>query len=153
MPAARNAFAECDALLAVGTRFAELATGSFGAPVPENLVHVDIDPEVIGVNYPAKVALAGDAAAVLRELTFELRARGTARPAAVGPQEQIRRDKQAWREEWYGHDAKGRVNPARFFDEVRKQMPDDAIATVDDGNHTFLTPDEAPSVPHDRAQC
>lgn len=139
VPAARNAFAECDALLAVGTRFAELATGSFGTPVPENLVHVDIDPEVIGVNYPAKVALAGDATAVLRELTFELHARGTARPAAVGPQEQIRRDKQAWREEWYGHDTKGRVNPARFFDEVRKQMPDDAIATVDDGNHTFLT--------------
>ena len=138
-PAARNAFAECDALLAVGTRFGELATGSFGAPVPENLVHVDIDPAVIGVNYPAKVALAGDAAAVLQGLTFALKARGAARPAGSGPQEQIRRDKQAYREEWYAHDGKGRVNPARFFDEVRKQMPDDAIATVDDGNHTFLT--------------
>lgn len=139
VPSSRNAFAACDALLAVGTRFGELATGSFGAPVPENLVHVDINPEVFNRNYPAKVALAGDAAAVLQRLTFALKARGAARPAAGGPQESIRRDKQAWREEWYAHDPKGRVNPARFFDEVRKQMPDDAIAVVDDGNHTFLT--------------
>ena len=29
--------------------------------------------------------------------------------------------------------------PARFFDELRRQMPDDAIAMVDDGNHTYLT--------------
>ena len=83
--------------------------------------------------------IEGDAAAVLQRLTFALKARGAARPAGSGPQEQIRRDKQAYREEWYAHDGKGRVNPARFFDEVRKQMPDDAIATVDDGNHTFLT--------------
>ncbi|MBI4988328.1 MAG: thiamine pyrophosphate-binding protein [Rhodocyclales bacterium] len=138
-PASRNAFADCDALLAVGTRFGELATGSFGVTVPENLVHIDINPEVFSKNYPAKVALEGDAAAVLQRLTFELRARGAARPAGSGPQEQIRRDKQAYREEWYAHDGKGRVNPARFFDELRKQMPDDAIATVDDGNHTFLT--------------
>lgn len=138
-PAARNAFDGCDVLLAVGTRFGELATGSFGTPVPENLVHIDINPEVFGQNYPAKVALEGDAAAVLQRLTFELRARGAARPGGSGPQAQIRRDKQAYRKEWYAHDGKGRVNPARFFDEVRKQMPDDAIATVDDGNHTFLT--------------
>lgn len=139
VPAARHAFARCDALLAVGTRFGELATGSYGTPVPENLVHVDIDPAVIGVNYPAKVALAGEATAVLQRLTFELKARSAARPAGSGPQERIRRDKQAWREEWYAHDSKGRVNPARFFDELRKQMPGDAIAVVDDGNHTFLT--------------
>lgn len=138
-PASRNAFADCDALLAVGTRFGELATGSFGVTVPENLVHIDINPEVFSKNYPAKVVLEGDAAAVLQGLTFELRARGAARPAGSGPQEQIRRDKQAYREEWYAHNGKGRVNPARFFDELRKQMPDDAIATVDDGNHTFLT--------------
>ena len=138
-PAARIAFAECDAILAVGTRFGELATGSFGVTVPENLVHIDINPEVFDQNYPAKVALEGDSAAVLQRLTLELKARGAARPAGSGPQEQIRRDKQAYREEWYAHDGKGRVNPARFFDEVRKQMPDDAIATVDDGNHTFLT--------------
>jgi acetolactate synthase-1/2/3 large subunit len=45
----------------------------------------------------------------------------------------------------------GPVNPARFFDEVRKQMPDDAIATVDDGNHTFLTAELYPGARSPRA--
>ena len=37
VPAAENAFRNCDALLAIGTRFAEIPTGSFGCVVPENL--------------------------------------------------------------------------------------------------------------------
>ena len=46
MPAAENAFADVDSMLAVGTRFAEIPTGSFGAKVPENLIHVDINSKV-----------------------------------------------------------------------------------------------------------
>jgi acetolactate synthase-1/2/3 large subunit len=42
VPAAQNAFRDCDAMLAVGTRFAEICTGSFGAVPPEQLVHIDI---------------------------------------------------------------------------------------------------------------
>jgi acetolactate synthase-1/2/3 large subunit len=61
VPAARNAFAGCDGMLAVGTRFAEIATGSFGVTVPPGLVHVDINPKVFSANYPAAVALEGDA--------------------------------------------------------------------------------------------
>ena len=34
VPAARKAFADCDVLLAIGTRFGEIATGSFGVTVP-----------------------------------------------------------------------------------------------------------------------
>jgi len=41
VPAARNAFRDCDAMLAVGTRFAEICTGSFGAVPPAKLVHID----------------------------------------------------------------------------------------------------------------
>ena len=138
VPAARNAFAGCDALLAVGARFGEIPTGSFSAVVPPALVHVDINPHVFNANYPAQVGIEGDAKAVLRALLAELRGRG-ARAAGRGLTEQIARDKQAWREEWYAHDSKGRVNPARFFDALREQMPADAVTVLDDGNHTFLS--------------
>jgi len=138
VPAARNAFAGCDALLAVGARFGEIPTGSFSAVVPPALVHVDINPQVFNANYPAQVGIEGDAKAVLRALLAELRGRG-ARAAGRGLTEQIARDKQAWREEWYAHDSKGRVNPARFFDALREQMPADAVTVLDDGNHTFLS--------------
>lgn len=137
VPAARNAFRDCDAMLAVGTRFGEIPTGSFAATVPKALVHVDIDPEVFDANYPAQVRIAGDARTVLAALAAELRTRGP-RPADSALQEQIARDKQAYRAEWLAHDSQGRVNPLRFFDELRRQMPPDAVTVLDDGNHTYL---------------
>jgi acetolactate synthase-1/2/3 large subunit len=138
VPAARNAFSGCDALLAVGARFAEIPTGSFGVTVPENLVHVDINPKVFGRNYPAKVAIEGDAARVLDLLLAELKT-SPSRSAPAGPAERIRRDKQAYRDEWYAHDSKGRVNPARFFAALGARTPADSVTVIDDGNHTYLT--------------
>ena len=61
-----------------------------------------------------------------------------------GLREQIRSDKAAYRESWYRHDAADIVNPARFFDELRRQMPDNGIIAIDDGNHTFLTAELMP---------
>jgi len=141
VPAARNAFAACDALLAVGTRFAEIATGSYGVEVPANLVHVDINPAVFNANYPAALTLDGDAGVVIDRLLHECRRRTDAadpRPGR-GLAAQIARDKEAYRLAWLAHDSAGRVNPARFFAELRRQTASDAIVVVDDGNHTYLT--------------
>src|SRR6266700_1385868 len=143
VPSAQNAFKDCDCMVAIGTRFAEIATGSYGTKVPENLIHIDINPAVFGANYPAKVAIAGDAGAVLRQLSATLEA-SAPRRAASGVRGQIGRDKAAYRESWYRHDAKDIVNPVRFFDELRRQMPDDGIIAIDDGNHTFLTAELMP---------
>jgi acetolactate synthase-1/2/3 large subunit len=139
VPAARNAFADCDCLLAVGTRFAEIATGSFGVTVPPNLIHADINPAVFSANYPAAVALEGDAAAVLTALLEELQRVGAGATANVELQQRIARDKAAYNDEWLRHDSGGKVNPAVFFNALRAAVPDDAIAVVDDGNHTYLT--------------
>ncbi|MGD8384531.1 MAG: thiamine pyrophosphate-binding protein, partial [Lysobacterales bacterium] len=79
VPAAANAFARCDCMLAVGTRFSEIATGSYGAVPPEKLVHVDINPNVFSANYPAAIAIEGDARAVLGELMQELEELGPPR--------------------------------------------------------------------------
>ncbi len=144
VPAAQNAFKNCDCMIAIGTRFSEIATGSYGAEVPDNLIHIDINPDVFNANFPAKVAISGDAGAVLRQLQKELEAKGPRRTAQGGLREQIRNDKAAYRESWYRHDAAGIVNPARFFDELRRQMPDNGIISIDDGNHTFLTAELMP---------
>jgi len=143
VPAAQNAFKDCDCMIAIGTRFSEIATGSYGTSVPGNLIHIDINPDVFGVNYPAKVAIAGDAGAVLRRLMQELETK-LPRRARSAVREQIAKDKAAYRESWYRHDAADIVNPARFFDELRRQMPDDGIVAIDDGNHTFLTAELMP---------
>jgi acetolactate synthase I/II/III large subunit len=142
VPAAQNAFAQCDCLLAIGARFGEIATGSYGVKVPAHLIHIDINPAVFDANYPAEVKLAGDAKLCAEQLLAELETRAT--PPLIQQRvahlaARIAADKVAYRQSWYRHDAAGKVNPARFFDELRRQLPRDAIAAVDDGNHTYLT--------------
>jgi len=144
VPAAQNAFRDCDCMIAIGTRFAEIATGSYGVKVPENLIHIDINPAAIGANYPAKVGLAGDAAAVLKQLLAALETKDAARPTNSALRAQIRSDKASYRESWYRNDTAGLVNPVRFFDELRRQMPGNGILAIDDGNHTFLTAELMP---------
>lgn len=138
VPAAERAFSGCDCLLAVGTRFAEIPTGSFGCAVPEALVHVDIDPAVLGRNYPAKVAIAADARLALPRLAEKLRARRPDRAARrTAVEAQLAADRHDYVAAWREHPTE-RVNPARFFEALRRRLADDAIVAVDDGNHTFL---------------
>ena len=61
-------FRRADVMLAVGTRFSSLSMKHWTLRVPETLIHVDIDAEVIGKNYPAKVGIQGDAKSVLRRI-------------------------------------------------------------------------------------
>jgi acetolactate synthase-1/2/3 large subunit len=144
VPAVENAFRDCDCMLAVGTRFGEIATGSYGYEPPANLVHVDINPQVFDANYPARVALEGDAGAVLRRLLAELPAipGSEVRRSAVAAR--IVADKTDYLEGWLAHDPRGRVNPARFFAALRARLADDAMLVVDDGNHTFLAAELMP---------
>jgi acetolactate synthase-1/2/3 large subunit len=138
VPAAENAFANCDCLLAIGASFGEIPTGSFGCPVPENLIHIDISPHAIGRNFHAKIALPGDARVLVPKLLARIESRASDRKAHRAEMEaRISRGKAAYREEWLCHKTE-RVNPALFFAELRRQLRDSAIMTVDDGNHTFL---------------
>ncbi|MDE2505183.1 MAG: thiamine pyrophosphate-binding protein, partial [Burkholderiales bacterium] len=144
VPAARNAFAGCDVMLAIGARFGEIATGSFSVTVPPRLIHVDICAQVLNANYPARVAIEGDARAVVPQLLAALRARAPARAADASLQARIAADKRAYRQAWYDHDSRGRVNPARFFDALRAAAAPEAVTVVDDGNHTYLTAELMP---------
>ena len=144
VPASQKAFQACDCLLAIGTRFAEIPTGSFGYEPPANLIHVDINPKVFGANYPAAVAIEGDAREVVAALAARL---GDVPLAAARRQQvaaQIAADKAAYLDEWLAHDPAGRVNPARFFRALRARLPDDGIVVADDGNHTFLAAELMP---------
>ncbi len=144
VPASANAFKDCDCLLAIGTRFAEIPTGSFGYEPPANLIHVDINPQVFGANYPAAVAIEGDATAVVAALADRLEHVPGAEQRRDKVAARIATDKQAYLETWLEHDSGDRVNPARFFQSLRRRLPDDGIVVADDGNHTFLVAELMP---------
>lgn len=72
LPPVRDFLGECDVMLAVGTRFQMYPTAQWQLPIPDALVHLDIDPTVIGRSYRAGIALVGDAKAGLAELSAVL---------------------------------------------------------------------------------
>ncbi len=143
VPAAQNAFKNCDCLLAIGTRFSEIPTGSFSMVVPEKLIHVDINSEVFSANYPASHIIEGDASVVMGLLIKAIKALNPQKKSDVLAM-QIKQDKEKYYNEWQKHNSKGRVNPALFFNDLRKQLKDDDFVVADDGNHTFLTAELMP---------
>jgi acetolactate synthase I/II/III large subunit len=76
--AARWAATEADVILAVGTRFTwQMRPGT--APNPnQRLIHLDVDPEVIGKNFPAEVAVVADAQEGLKAILEEVRRQAAA---------------------------------------------------------------------------
>ena len=142
-PAPQNAFNNADCVLGIGTRFGEIATGSFGGQLPENLIHIDINPDVFDANFKTAIAIEGDSAQICQQLLSTLKKLGLAKDSSQVVQ-QIATDKKTYRDSWYQHDSKDRVNPALYFDELRTQLSDNAYLVVDDGNHTFLTAELMP---------
>ncbi len=68
-----------DIILAVGTRFAGM-----GLAPGRTVIHLDVDADQIGRQYPAAIALAGDAAPTLAALLVELRNRTDHRASRAG---------------------------------------------------------------------
>lgn len=138
-PAGQNAFSECDCLLAVGVRFSELATGSYGISVPENLIHIDINPEVFDKNYPSEIAIEGDATEVLKALLNELETRDFKTVRDFQKQgEIIKKDNSDYYQKWLADKKNDLVSPGHFFKALRAKVERDAFMVVDDGKHTFL---------------
>jgi len=138
VPAAQNAFASCDCLLAAGVRFSELATASYGLPVPENLIHVDINRDVFDRNYQSKISIQGDTKNIFEALLKELDSKEIHNDNN-GIQARIIQDKAAYQQEWASMPEKNLVSPYHFFQALNKRLSDSAYIAVDDGNHTFLT--------------
>jgi acetolactate synthase-1/2/3 large subunit len=124
---------ECDLTLAIGCRFGEVATASYGLIPPAPLVHVDIEPAVLGRNYKAEVGIAADAGAFVQGLLAHL----AARPAEAALRTRIREGHEGvWRDWRLG--AGTRVTPALLLEALQHRFGQGAIFTTDSGNGTFL---------------
>ncbi|NOZ41747.1 MAG: thiamine pyrophosphate-binding protein [Alphaproteobacteria bacterium] len=143
VPAAEAAFAECDVILAVGVRFGEIASASYSLPIPQKIIHIDINPEALGANYRADIAIEADATVALRALA-EIVSATAGRADCTGVIKLIAGRKKDYLSEWLAHDSAGKVNPGVFFAGLDKALNNEAIIVSDDGNHTFLTAELMP---------
>jgi acetolactate synthase I/II/III large subunit len=133
-PFVRTVMERCDALLAIGCRFGEVATASYGLAPPANLIHVDIDAAVFNRNYPAALAIHSDAAAFVAGVLERL----TPRARSGELEAEIAAGHRAVRDARGRQGGTGRVSPAAFFAALQEVCGDDAIYATDSGNGTFL---------------
>jgi acetolactate synthase-1/2/3 large subunit len=129
-----TAFTEADVVLAVGTRFDWMIQYGrpprFGADL--KVIHVDVNPAELGHNREVDVPIAGDARAVLQQLTDE--ARGTLDPKRygnwIGKLRVIDAEKGAESDKAMSTDNLP-IHPLRLCKEVRDFLERDAILVVD----------------------
>jgi len=119
-----------DLLVVVGDRLSEITTGDYKIPLPgQPIAQIDIDPAVIGRNFAPELAIVSDA-----RLALQAALQQPARPARG-------------RREWIAtgranHEASVALRPRdaehvaqeTVIEELRAQLPADAILTVDAGN-------------------
>jgi acetolactate synthase-1/2/3 large subunit len=133
-PFVRKIAASCDLTLAIGCRFSEVGTGSYGMQPPGRLIHVDVDPASLGKNYAADLPIVSDAASFVASLLPQL--------TACAVDESLRRDIRSGHEEvrqgWTTPDNSEGVYPPHLLETVQKLVANDAIYTTDSGNGTFL---------------
>lgn len=116
--------AEADVLLVVGCRLGGGSTNRWTISLPP-IIHLDADPAVIGLNYPAEIGLVGDARLGLNQLLEAVAKKGalagTEWPARVaGLRDQALAEMRASHPEAMG-----------VVDTVREVLDRDAIVTND----------------------
>jgi acetolactate synthase I/II/III large subunit len=142
---ANHATRQADVLLALGMRFDDRTSSSwipgysFTIP-PTKLIHVDIDPEEIGRNYPVALGLMADVRTFLRQVHAELDRRADLAARADARQKWLAAI-DGYRAEWdkfvapgFTDDSKP-INPQRAAFEINRGLPEDTILVSDIGVH------------------
>jgi acetolactate synthase-1/2/3 large subunit len=104
------AMPKADVVLAVGTRLTACMAGLNAPHEPQRLIHLDVDPTVIGKNYPAEVSIVADARLGLQALLEEVRRQEPPGPRWPETELQEMRDLQ---EQWLYEQAPHQVDIMR----------------------------------------
>ena len=141
---ANQAGRHCDLVLAIGARFDDRSASSWipgyswNMP-PARLVHVDIDVNEIGRNYPPDLGIVADARTFLRQILagMENGKEGDA-PERMG---EWHGEIAAWKAEWEAYVRPNfdlhtsPLRPERIVADAQAVLPDDAIISLDSGVH------------------
>ena len=129
-----------DYIFAVGTRFKEADCSSWYPGYTFNIpgskvIHIDIEPQEIGRNYPTEIGVVADAKAALRVLNRvarEMYPSGFKRPALEQKIAEFRTNFKERNLEMATSSAFPMM-PERILADTRKALPEDAIITTDVG--------------------
>jgi acetolactate synthase-1/2/3 large subunit len=131
---ANKVVAESDVVLLIGTQTDQVDTTDWTIPQPDTtILHIDIDPEEIGRNYPTAFGIVADAKIALQQLGQIIEDRIPKRRKESPRIRQIAKLLQEWREsiasEW--HSSKTPINPQRVMKEVQTFIDSNTIVATD----------------------
>ncbi|HWA38756.1 MAG TPA: thiamine pyrophosphate-binding protein [Burkholderiales bacterium] len=130
-PQTRAVVQEADLVVFVGCRAGSVTTERWRYPVPgkATIVHIDVDPAVIGANYKVDAALVGDAKLVLSALASSVKKKEGSQAGRV---EQAKREKfAAFRE--LAESTQAPIRPERVVADLQAVLPPDAVIVADPG--------------------
>jgi acetolactate synthase I/II/III large subunit len=133
----RSIVERADLVMFIGCRAGSVTTERWRYPAPgkTKIVHVDVDPSVIGVNYKADAAIVGDAKLALEALAQTLVLfRPDLSKRRLGPAEIAAAKKQkfdAFRALATSNDTP--IKPERVIAELQAVLPKDAVIVADPG--------------------
>ena len=132
-----------DLVLTIGTRFDDRSSStwlpgySWNFPTTK-LIHVDIDPQELGRNYPPTLGIIADAKTFMGQLLAGASARAAIH---INNWVQWREQVQGWQAEWdkfvspHFTDSTSPLRPEFVVSAVQQMLPDDAILSLDSGVH------------------
>ena len=131
---ANQAVAHADLVIFVGTRAGGMTTHFWTIPTAGTpTVQIDIDPGIVGRNYPTDVAVIGDARTTLERLN-DLNT--PVPPTRTDWCQQAQRFRESYLSDFaaaYRSDAVP-IRPERIVHELSEAMPEDALVVVDTGH-------------------
>ena len=137
VPATRALIDAADCILFIGCRAGSVTTERWRHPAPaeKRILHIDVDPEAIGVNYPTEAALVGDARLALAAINAVLDREDVATPKRrldPGRLAEMRSLKFAEFERLARSDETP-IRPERVVATLARHLPEDAVVVADPG--------------------
>lgn len=133
--------AGADVLVAVGCRFTDWSASSYRQGVsfsipPGKLIHIDIDPQEIGKNYPTEVGIAADARTSVEAIVRALEGRDVDAGAQAAHRDELQELLADWREKlssrWDSTETP--FTSQRPLKDLRAVLPRDGFVVVGSGN-------------------
>ncbi len=135
-PPTRDVVAEADVVLFVGCRAGSVTTERWRFPSSSaKIVHIDVDPCVIGANYKTDAGIVGDARLCLAALRDAIAGPGASQLKGSAGADAVARAKSRKTQAFHELASSDAVpiKPERFISDLQDVLPHDAIIVADPG--------------------
>lgn len=125
-----------DCLLAIGCRFAEVGTASYGLKTPTHFIHIDIDSNVFNKNFQSTLTWTSDAKSAISSILQDLNINRTCDSLKLEALKSAHKKIRINQESEYQDST--RVSPPALIRALQTKFGVESIFVTDSGNGTFV---------------